>query len=83
MMATKAKPCLHDRARLRREVAGVPAGAIGSIVQVFADDVFGVELDDPDLTEHLDGIIDVPADALDVAVHPGGRESGDIARKSR
>lgn len=67
-MATKVTPCLHDRVRLRRKVAGVPAGAAGSIVQVFAGDAFGVELDDPDLTEHLDGIIDVPADALDVAI---------------
>ncbi len=80
MMATKAKPRVHDRVRLRREVAGVPAGASGSIVQLFADDVFGVELDDPDLTEHLDGIIDVPADALDIASHPGDRESRDVAR---
>lgn len=79
-MATKAKHHLHDRVRLRRKVAEVPAGASGSIVQVFADDVFGVELDDPDLTEHLDGIIDVPADALDITSRPGDRESGGVAR---
>lgn len=66
-MVTKAGPRLHDRVQLRREIAGVPAGAAGSIVQAFSGDVFGVELDDPDLTDHLDGIIDVPADALDVA----------------
>ena len=79
-MATKATPLLHDRVRLRRTVGSVTAGASGSIVQVFAGDVFGVELDDPDLTEHLDGIIDVPGDALDVAFDPGDRESRDAAR---
>ena len=70
-MAEKATPRLHDRVLLNREIAGVPAASSGSIVQVFARDVFGVELDDPDLTEHLDGIVDVPVDALVIASDPG------------
>jgi len=65
-MATKATPRLHDRVVLSREVAGVPAGATGAIVQLFAGDVLGVELDDPDLTEHIDGTVDVPVDALEL-----------------
>ena len=56
---------MHDRVRLTRDVDDVPAGAVGAIVLVF-DDVFGVELDDPELTARIDGIVDVSGGDLEL-----------------
>ena len=43
-------PRIHDEVRLIREVAGVPAGAKGTVVTVYGSGLgYCVELDDPGL----------------------------------
>lgn len=68
-MATIASIRMHDRVRLRRAVDGVPAGSLGNVVQVFENGWFGVELDDPYLTERTDGIVDVVVQDIEVLAH--------------
>ncbi len=71
-MATTARIALHDRVRLRNEVQGTPAGATGAVVQVFENGLYGVELDDLELTDHADGIVDANEDDLEFLAHLQG-----------
>lgn len=55
-----------DEVRLIRDVAGVPAGATGTVVIVYERGGLCVELDDPELTATADGSIDVDQDDVTV-----------------
>ncbi len=66
LIDVRIEPKMHDEVRFLRSVDSVPLGALGWIVQEFADRVVGVELEDRALTKRSDGIVDVSLDDLEL-----------------
>jgi hypothetical protein len=63
-MATAHSIALHDSVELLGPVDAAPAGALGGVVELLADDVVMVEIMEPNLEAGLDRIVVAPTSKL-------------------